>query len=129
MIRLSVRDLQPKEVEELQIVPGQRFSLADLDNELYCCKKAIIDDNGVVVAVGIARLTSEVILVMNEDAPRTVKARSVEELHDTLKAELSALGMDETHAFIEDKDPELRSLLKRKFGFTECSAHPIYRKF
>ena len=105
------------------------YPLPDLNNKLYCCNKVVVDDKDNVIGVGMVRLTSESILMMDRTKPTTVRARAIKMLIREMKDEVASLGMDETHAFVEDSDAPLQRLLRKAFGFVVCSSRPLYLQF
>jgi hypothetical protein len=131
MNSLIVRNLQVADlstVERLHVANSD-FPVPDLCNNLYCCNKIVEDSSGNPIGIGFVRLTSETIIILDKTQPKTLRCRAVKSLGDALKHDVKELGMDETHAFINDSDCSLREILKRMFGFIECTARSIYLQF
>ena len=92
------------------------FPFPDLSNPLYVSKKTVID-NGSIVAVGLARLTTEGILFTNPDMPLVSRARASKAVMDSLREDLRKQGIDECHVFV--KDSKVQKFMEH-FGFTLC---------
>ena len=131
MTTLQMRELTASDIENLEGIHRSncQFPFPDFQNQLYCCNKVVVDDHGEIIGMGAVRLTSESILIMDKSRPTTMKARAIKMLVTRMKSEVQALGMDETHAFVDDKDSCLRRLLKQVFGFVECQARSVYLQF
>ncbi len=131
MKKLTVRQLRPDDVPKLLEAYRKKVGapFPDLTNQLYFCSKIVEDENGNIIGAGIVRLTTESILVVNDSQPKTARVRAIKKLVDVLKSDVSAFGMDETHAFIAEEDYALRLLLKRLFCFADCKNRAVYLQF
>jgi hypothetical protein len=88
-----------------------------------------VDEQDSIVGVGTVRLTSEAILMLDRSRPTVLKARAIKLLIPYMKKEVQALGMDETHAFVDEEHSRLRRLLQKVFGFVECQSKTLYLQF
>jgi hypothetical protein len=131
MKKLTVRQLRPDDIPKLVEAYNKKVGtpFPDLANQLYFCNRVVEDEDGQLIGAGIVRLTTESILVVDDNQPATIRVRAIKELFNTLKDEVSILGMDETHAFIAEEDYALRLMLKQLFGFVDCKNRAVYLQF
>lgn len=131
MKKLHVRQLRPDDIPKLEEAYHKKVGVPfpDLANQLYFCNRIVEDEDGNIVGAGIVRLTTESILVVDDNQPLVTRVRAIKELFNTLKDEVSTFGMDETHAFISEEDYALRLLLKQTFGFVDCKNRAVYLQF
>jgi hypothetical protein len=131
MKELTIRNLLTNDLPLLQDIHASNcdFPFPDLLNQLYCCNKVVEDSKGKIIGVGFVRLTSESILILDKQQPKSLRVRAIKLLFDRMKKDMRFLGMDETHAFVEDSEVNLRSMLKKLFGFIECKARSVYLQF
>jgi len=117
------------EVKKLHDRSAASFSFPDFSNNLYCCNKVVEDERGNIIGVGIVRLTSESILILDKTRERTTRSCAIKMLIDRMKKEVKSLGMDETHVFISNDNRALKSLLCRHFGFVPCKDRSLFLQF
>jgi len=82
----------------------------------------VTNSDGKVIAVSMIKPISELVMMMDLDQPRRIKAQMLIEL---LKFASLAEGLQnlELHAFI--KDPDFSKLLKKHFGFKACNGEAL----
>lgn len=99
-----------------------------IDQPLYVVKEvAVIEDK--VIGLGLIRISSEVITILDLDQPRSVRARAVQKLLETGIFKSQKLGIDEMHAFLTGEiTHSFADVLKRKFGFVDCEGIPLTLK-
>jgi len=132
MQKLKIRNLLTNDLEvimQLHKNSGEDFPFPDLLNQLYCCSKVVEDEDENIVGVGVVRLTSESILILNPGRERSVRARAIKLLINRMKRDVKVLGMDETHVFISKSNSKLKTILMRAFGFVECKDKSLYLQF
>jgi hypothetical protein len=82
----------------------------------FLTKQAVLD-NGGLVALGLVRLTTEGILVINQSLPLTTRIRAIKELINNLEDTVKRVGINSCHVFV--KNPDMRKLLLH-LGFKDC---------
>lgn len=118
---IGLKDVSPEELAELH-AKGANFPLPDLNNLLYCQRLAVQDLNGKIIAIALVRLTSEAMIVVDPESPRTERARAISLLNGCLQMRLLRMGMDECHVFVDN--PQIEGVLRR-LGFISCSGKPM----
>lgn len=131
MRQLKIRNLIPDDLKKLEELHSTNcdFPLPDLLNHLYCCNKVVEDDAGNTIGIGIVRLTSESILIIDKKCTKLLRVRVVKMMIDQMKSEVKSLGMDETHCWISNADSLLRQMLIKTFGFLACKSKSVYLQF
>lgn len=102
--------------------------MPNLENHLYTCRRVVISD-GEIIGASIARLTSEIVLILDKKQPKTLRARAVKALHNTLLCDLQELGMDECHIFVPESEGCFIEFMKDRFNFVSASGAALYRSF
>ena len=126
--RVTVRLLEPGDVKEVEEIHRQYsdFPLPDLSNPLYICKGvALLNDE--IVGVGLVRITSEAILILDKSRRKVVKGEALRELIKLGVMQTDLHGIDEWHTFITgDESGVYSNVLKNTFGFVECEGRPMF---
>lgn len=119
---MSLRELN---LNDLMILERHSmFPLPNLTSKLYCIKKSIEDDGKLLGSFWV-KLTSETSLILEPSLSRLAKARAIKEIFDFLVEELTSLGLDDSHLFIEN-DNLYVEILKKHFGFKDNLGTPLY---
>ncbi len=101
------------------------FPLPNIDGPLYVVRETILFGDR-IIGVGLLRLTSEAVIILDLDEPRSVRARALEQLINTGIHKSQKLGIDEMHAFLTGEiTHSFADVLKRKFGFVDCEGIPL----
>ena len=110
--------LESIEEEEMKKIHDGSFPLPNLTDPAYIASRTVID-NGSIVAVGLVRVTTEAILIINQSLPRITRARAGQKLVEEMGRELRWRGIHDCHVFV--KNPKVREYL-RHLGFIDCNA-------
>jgi hypothetical protein len=132
MRQLKIRSLLTNDLErvtQLHNANVPTFPFPDLLNHLYCCNKVVEDEEGNIIGVGIVRLTSETILILDKSRERTTRSRAVQMLFEKMRREVKAMGMDETHMWVGKENASFKTLLCKHFGFVPCRDRSLFLQF
>ena len=127
-------NIRPYTEEDLEAVRSihercSDFPLPDLKHPLYVVKE-IAERNGKIVALGLIRVTSEAVVIMDLDEPRSVRAEAVVDLIGTGIFKSQKLGLDEMHAFLTGEiTHSFADVLKRKFAFQDVEGIPLTLRY
>jgi hypothetical protein len=78
----------------------------------------IVEEDQKIVGFGCLKVTSEGIIIINNESSLKTRAQAVEQLVQTGVFQCQKLGLTEMHAFLTGSNQgELEKLLRRKFGF------------
>lgn len=127
---MVIRSYQESDLEQVLAIHKRSsdFPMPAIDQPLYVVKEvAVIEDK--VIGLGLIRISSEVITILDLDQPRSVRARAVQKLLETGIFKSQKLGIDEMHAFLTGEiTHSFADVLKRKFGFVDCEGIPLTLK-
>lgn len=102
--------------EELEGLHDNSFPFPDLSNPLYVSKKIAMSD-GKIIGGGIVRITTEGILILNQDASLQQRSIASKAIINSLKEDIKSRGLDECHVFVQQAN--VRLFLK-SLGFINC---------
>lgn len=118
-----VRDLQLSDIVRLEQMHNSDFPLPNLNDRRYFSQKVVGD----LDAVGILKLTTEAIIIMNQGVSRLTRARALSELILELKKELLRFNLDDTHVFLLDPESnKTERILIKHFNFLPASGKALY---
>ena len=123
MKELYIRNFQESDKEFLILKNSYDFNTPDVDNPLFFVKKVITDQEGNIIGIGVSRLTCEAIFILDKDKPVVTLARAAKELTHAMVSEGKYLGMDESHAFVDDV--KFAGLLKKHLGFVNSKGGQV----
>jgi hypothetical protein len=106
------------DAQDLARIHDNSFPLPELSNPAYITAKSVVD-NGGLVAVGLLKLTSEAILITDQNLPKITRGRALQALMSELRRELKWRDIPDCHAFT--KRDGIVPLLQR-VGFKPCNA-------
>lgn len=115
MLQLNMTD---ENIDDLERVHKARFPFPDLRDPLYIDREIIIS-HGRIVAAGLARVTTEGIVIVDETLPTYVRMKAIRDLISSMSGVLKAKGMEDCHVFVNDD--RFMNILK-KLGFQVCQA-------
>lgn len=104
----------------LEINKQNDFPIPKFDNIIT---QAVIEDESGVIAFGMVKLFAEAILILDHNQPKRSKISAIqllmlEAIRGSKQHELTQL-----HAFI--KDEHFSDLMKKHYGFENCSGIPL----
>lgn len=99
------------------------FPIPDVDNALFFVKKTITDGAGNIVGVGLSKLTCEAMFILDQKQPAVTLARATKELTLEMVITGRAMGMDESHVFIDDD--KFRTFLKKHLKFVDSKGGKV----
>jgi len=103
-------DADVDELKRIHAASGFSYAFPNLSDPLFVSKLVLEDENGAVQMAAMARLTCEVYLLVNRDAPDARKRWSdLLALHAAGAADLTAKGLEDAHAW-------LPPAIARRFG-------------
>ena len=117
-----IRDFNPLDLERLEEI-NNKLNLFELPDQIHVAKTVEID--GVIVGSVMGKLVMDVSLVVDPSLGRLTRARLIQEMVESLHAELKRLKVTEVQAFCLTE--ELPQLLTNKFGFKRLEGIPIGR--
>lgn len=109
-------DLGLEHYEMIKEINRMPFEIPKLDSPLYFSKKGVFRGEG-LVAAGFLKLTSEAILVVDQDLGRLERARLISILLNEMIEELKRFGLDDVHVFLSDDDGKTEKLISKHFSF------------
>lgn len=121
---MKIRPIKSDDIEIVKEIHSRcsDFPFPDLSDPLYVAK-AIAEINGKIIALGLQRVTTEGILIMDLDQPRVTRMKAVGAL---LTTALQNGHYDEIHTFVTGEITwTYAELLKRKFGFEDVHGIPL----
>lgn len=104
--------------EEMKRIHDGSFPLPNLDNPAYISKRSIID-NGNLVAIGLLKITTESILIVNRSTPNITRAKALRALVGELETELKWRKIPDSHVFV--RNHKLKNLLE-SLKFIKCNS-------
>jgi hypothetical protein len=103
-------DADVDELKRIHAASGFSYAFPNLSDPLFVSKLVLEDENAAVQMAAMARLTCEVYLLVNRDAPDARKQWSdLLALHAAGAADLTAKGLEDAHAW-------LPPAIARRFG-------------
>src|SRR5271157_1872007 len=111
MLITNVTDLDKVELERIH---DGSFPFPDLTDTI--AKECVID-NGILVGMGIVRLTTEGILIIDRTLTTPTKVRAIRRLIEDLSLRAKILGVKDCHVFI--KEDKMHKFLT-EIGFRDC---------
>ena len=99
--RLTIRDWEPSDMDKLRAMHERMavgYPLPDF-NPLFFVRKAVVDENGSVVAMATVKLVGEA-YVWTDEISALTKAKSIRMLNEACAAEASKAGLSEVSAWI-----------------------------
>lgn len=111
---MVITNVLESEVEVLKSLHDNSFPFPDLDD---CIVKQAVIDNGILVGMGIVRLTTEGILIINKDLSSLTKSRCIQGLINNMVPKVKSLGIKDCHVFVQDYKM-IRFL--QEIGFQDC---------
>jgi len=99
------------------------FPVPDVESKLYFARGVVVSGDK-IVGFGLARVTSEFILLLNPDESKRLRVQALEMLTRVGVRSAVKVGIDEAHAFVSDS--VFADILKKKFGFVDCEGIPLY---
>ena len=103
-------DTDVDELKRIHAASGFSYAFPNLSDPLFVSKLVLEDENGAVQMAAMARLTCEVYLLVNRDAPDARERWSdLLALHAAGAADLTAKGLEDAHAW-------LPPAIARRFG-------------
>jgi hypothetical protein len=121
-----VNDLEIADLLKIEKLHHRDFPLPEINDPSYIIKKALLKDNQVVGA-SFARLTSELILILDPSLSDFSRARLWIESAGEMFRDLLRHNIKSTHVFITpENDERYAQLLERKLGFVRATGIPLY---
>lgn len=105
---MNIRNLDENDLCVLQDIHDDSFPFPELNNPLYFIQK-VVEENGIVKAAGIVRLTSEGMVIIDKTLTRIKRAEMVRSLILACMVEAKSRGMDECHLFV--REPNMKQFL------------------
>jgi hypothetical protein len=103
-------DADVDELKRIHAASGFSYAFPNLSDPLFVSKLVLEDENALVQMAAMARLTCEVYLLVNRDAPDARERWSdLLALHAAGAADLTAKGLEDAHAW-------LPPAIARRFG-------------
>ena len=103
-------DADIDELKRIHAASGFSYAFPNLSDPLFVSKLVLEDENALVQMAAMARLTCEVYLLVNRDAPDARERWSdLLALHAAGAADLTAKGLEDAHAW-------LPPAIARRFG-------------
>jgi hypothetical protein len=106
--------LDSVDMEEARRIHNDSFPFPPLDSKLYFTQKSAVD-NGQLIAVGLAKLTCEAIVIADGKQPLVTRARAIKELLNVQLSDAKRFGLADCHAFVK---PQKMIAFLEHYGFT-----------
>jgi len=104
----------------------RNFPLPNVNDRSYIIQEALVH-NGELHGACFARITSELILVLDDSLTNYSKATLFKEASEVLLKGLLDRGIKSTHLFITPEDDEHHvEVLAKHFGFVRATGIPLY---
>ena len=117
---MEVRDIYDSDLESisaLHLSSGQDFALPDLSSPLVIVRKAVVAD-GKIQAVGLVRITSEGILILDPALSPRERIAAMYALERPVLSEAYGSGLTEITASIHNETAKHFSKRLTQFGWT-----------
>lgn len=101
--------------EELEELHDNSFPFPDLSNPLYVSRKIAMSE-GKIIGGGLVRLTTEGILILDQNTTLQQRSIASKAIINALKEEVKSRGLDECHVFVQQSN--VRRFLK-SLGFND----------
>jgi len=99
---MITRPYTKEDIWEVQalIRANQDWNIPDINSPLYILKEVAVNHKGAIIGIGLVRLTSEVILVVDAKQNLATKMTTLKTLMNRGIDESRKCGLDEWHAFV-----------------------------
>ena len=129
---LRIRPFSSEDETALRAIhAGQNlgYEWPDLSTPLMLVKLVAVDERGKPRAVLFARLTAELVAVVDPSLPGKKKTECWRLALQEAERQLQAVGMDELQVMVGAELNGLGKVLVRKYGFTEDTSRCFHRQF
>lgn len=121
MITRGARVADFKQIEALYLADGFVFDAKHLERVI------VIEDNDIIVAVGVLTTILECAFITNHQASRKSRVLALTHLVDQTAIEMKNIGFDIVHAFVTNE--AMLKILKSKFNFIKTKAIQVLVKW
>lgn len=118
-----ITDLGLRHLSALEQLPRD-FLLPDLSSKLVIAQRAIEVD-GALQAVGLLKLTSEAMLIIDDKLSVQARALATKTLITQLIYDGERLGLDDCHVFVRRDNEKMKKFLE-SFAFIEVEFDTMY---
>ena len=103
-------------IDDLFSIHDRSFPFPDFDDSTFIEKKVIVNE-GKIIGCGLAKLTTEFILILDKTTSRRVRVSAVDMLQKKIICDLLRRGIKDIHVFVNDD-----SVVKfaEHLGFNKC---------
>jgi hypothetical protein len=102
--------------DELYTIHDASFPFPDFDDPTFIEKKIVID-KGKVIGCGLAKITTEFILILDRSKSLKSRVQATKVLKSDIVKSLSRRGIRDTHIFVNDDQVER---FATHMGFRKC---------
>ena len=121
-----IRNLEVQDLMSIEKLHQGNFPLPEVNDPSYIIQKTLITDSKVVGAC-FARLTSELILILDPNLSKFSRARLYREVAGDMMCELFKRNIKTTHAFVTpETDWKSAKILEDHLGFVHATGIPMY---
>jgi hypothetical protein len=121
-----VSDLKISDLVKIERIHHNDFPLPEINDPSYIIKKTLLKDNEVVGAA-FARLTSELVLIIDPKLNDFTRAKLWIETAGEMFRDLLRRNIKSTHVFVTpESDEKYVELLEKKLGFVRATGIPLY---
>lgn len=118
--KLQIRDWQASDMEQIaslhaKMQPG--YSLPQEFGPLFPIRKAVVEENGQIVAAATVKLVSEAFLWVNDKFSGLRRAHALKMLSESCSAEAKRLGLEEVSCWVPPKIAQCFARILVKLGW------------
>lgn len=111
----------------MERIHKREFPLPDVTDPSYFIQGALIDKDGKIEGAYFTRITSEIVLIIDEDLSALKRARYIKEVSEDVLGKCLSQGIKSTHLFVTpESDTHYCRLLEKHFGFVRATGIPMY---
>jgi hypothetical protein len=121
---MIIRDMETRDVERVRSLT-ELFPQRDFNRRHYVVRD-VAEEKKEVVACGLLRVTSEIILILDKSKSKRIRGEAISRLLGDGIFKGQRLGLDEMHAFLLGDDAHsFAHVLKNRFGFQDVDGIPL----
>lgn len=107
-------------LNELHRIHDGTFPFPNFSDPTFIQKKILVD-KGRIIGCGLVKITTEGVVILDQDSPIKSRVLGLQELQRNIVCELLKRGIHDIHAFIDDS--KVIEFAKR-LGWETCNSKP-----
>jgi len=121
-----IRNLLVSDLMKIESMHHNDFPLPEINDPSYIVQRALVS-NEEVIGAAFARLTSELVLILDPKLSQFSKAKIWREVVGDMMRELLRQNIRSAHIFVTpESDQQYAKLLEDHLGFVRATGIPLY---